>query len=123
VRRRVGRSESSRGEERGLAHFNLNEVTRSARTAGALRVILPVAHGERMRYGYVEIQFKNNRTYLRHKHLSTLVASASQPIQTLGLQVRVLEPKFFYFIFKINFLACYYIMIYYNIYYPVNKHT
>jgi hypothetical protein len=40
---------------RGLAHFNLNQVTRSARTTGALRLILPVGHGDMMRYGYVDI--------------------------------------------------------------------
>jgi hypothetical protein len=46
------------GKRRGLAHFNLNEVTRSARMVGALRVILPVAHGEMMRYGYVRYSLK-----------------------------------------------------------------
>jgi hypothetical protein len=55
------RSESSRGDRKeGGSHLNLNEVTRSARTDTV----------------------KNKRTCVRHKHLSTLVASASQPIQT-----------------------------------------
>jgi hypothetical protein len=91
------------GRRRGPGALNLNEVTHSARLVGALRGILPVAHGERMRYGYVEIQFKNKRTCVRHKHLSTLVASASQPIQTLEFQVRVLEPKFFILFLKLTF--------------------
>jgi hypothetical protein len=51
--------------------------SRSARGADALRVMLLVAHGASMRYGYAAHMFKTKWTGIAHKVFSTLVASAS----------------------------------------------
>jgi hypothetical protein len=73
--------------------------SRSARWAGALRVILPVAHGGGDALRLMIAQYKNKQTHVRHNLLSTLVASASLPVLELGVPGSSPGTKFFVVLF------------------------